>query len=135
MAADRPLINTGVLSQSPAQFSSLWALREGITEAASKEGKTYKYDISVPVSAFKKVVDTTRDHLQSKGLIGDNAVKCVIGYGHVGDGKHQKTIVLDADNRPGNLHLNVIAEAYTPEIQAALEPFVYELVGVSTSIL
>jgi hypothetical protein len=29
----------------------------------------------------------------------------------------------------GNLHLNVVAAAYTPEIEAALEPFVYELVG------
>lgn len=29
----------------------------------------------------------------------------------------------------GNLHLNVVADAYTPEIQDALEPFVYELVG------
>lgn len=29
----------------------------------------------------------------------------------------------------GNLHLNVVAAEYTPEIEAALEPFVYELVG------
>lgn len=31
--------------------------------------------------------------------------------------------------RAGNLHLNVVAEAYSDEVQAALEPFVYELVG------
>jgi FAD/FMN-containing dehydrogenase len=86
LTADKPLINTGVLSQSPAQFASLWALREGIPEAASKEGKTYKYDISVPVVAFKDVVEKTRHRLESKGLIGDKAVKCLIGYGHVGDG-------------------------------------------------
>jgi FAD/FMN-containing dehydrogenase len=35
----------------------------------------------------------------------------------------------DAVLQSGNLHLNVIADAYTPEIEAALEPFVYELVG------
>ncbi|KAF8314317.1 FAD-linked oxidase [Clavulina sp. PMI_390] len=29
----------------------------------------------------------------------------------------------------GNLHLNIIAESYTPEIEAALEPYVYELVS------
>ncbi len=29
----------------------------------------------------------------------------------------------------GNLHLNIVAADYTPEIQAALEPFVYEVVG------
>jgi hypothetical protein len=31
----------------------------------------------------------------------------------------------------GNLHLNVAAAAYTQEIESALEPFVYEVVGES----
>ncbi|KAI0079609.1 FAD-binding domain-containing protein [Panus rudis PR-1116 ss-1] len=114
MDANDPLINTGVLSQSPAQFAALWAIREGLTEAVSKEGKAYKYDISVPLGNFKEVVDTTREHLRSKGMLRDDAVKHVIGYGHVGD---------------GNLHLNVVAAAYTAEIEDALEPFVYELVA------
>ena len=87
MTADKPLVNTGVLSQSPAQFSSLWALREGVPEAVSKEGKAYKYDISVPLSSFKNVIDGTREHLRSKGLLHDKAVKYVVGYGHVGDGQ------------------------------------------------
>ena len=82
-------MNTGVLSQSPAQFSSLWALREGVPEAAGKEGKVYKYDISVPLSSFKAVIDDTREHLRSKGLLHDKAVKYVIGYGHVGDGTYR----------------------------------------------
>jgi len=79
-------VNTGVLAQSPAQFSSLWALREGVPEAVSKEGKAYKYDISVPLSSFKDIVDGTREHLRTKGLLHDKAVKHVLGYGHVGDG-------------------------------------------------
>ena len=86
MEGDEPLINTGVLSQSPAQFSSLWALREGITEAVSKEGKAYKYDISIPTGVFKDVVDTTRERIRERGLLREDAVKQVIGYGHVGDG-------------------------------------------------
>ncbi|EDR15051.1 uncharacterized protein LACBIDRAFT_175753 [Laccaria bicolor S238N-H82] len=114
LEADKPLVNTGVLAQSPAQFSSLWALREGVTEAVSKEGKAYKYDISVPLSSFKDVVDGTREHLRAKGLLHDKAVKHVLGYGHVGD---------------GNLHLNIVADAYLPEIQDALEPYVYEVVA------
>lgn len=87
LEADEPLINTGVLAQSPAQFAQLWAIREGITEAVSKEGKAYKYDISIPLGSFKEVVDKTRDHLRSKGLLGDDGVKHVVGYGHVGDGE------------------------------------------------
>ena len=128
---EKPLINTGVLSQSPAQFSSLWALREGVTEAVSKEGKAYKYDISVPLSTFKEVVDLTRERLRSYGLLGDNAVKHVIGYGHVGDGETVFHCALEIMRWLilGNLHLNIIAAAYTPEIQGCLEPFIYELVG------
>ena len=77
-----------MLSQSPTQFSSLWALREGITEAISKEGKPYKYDISVPIEAFRDVVEKTRDHLEKQGLLNDKAVKKVVGFGHVGDGSY-----------------------------------------------
>lgn len=84
-----PLITTGVLSQSPAQFSSLWKLREGVTEAISKEGKAYKYDISVPLASFKEVVDATREHLRRKGLLREDAVRHVLGFGHVGDGRLQ----------------------------------------------
>jgi len=35
----------------------------------------------------------------------------------------------------GNLHLNVVAQAYTQEIQDALEPFVYEVVGTSPFVV
>jgi FAD/FMN-containing dehydrogenase len=114
LESDQPLITTGALSQSPAQFASLWKLREGVPEAISKEGKTYKYDISVPIAAFKEVVDATKEQLRRKGLLNEDAVRQVIGYGHIGD---------------GNLHLNVAAAAYTPEVESALEPFVYELVA------
>lgn len=125
-----------MLSQSPAQFSSLWALREGITEAVSKEGKPYKYDISVPLSSFKIVVDGTREHLRSKGLLGDNAVKHVLGYGHVGDGKFKYLRCVSTTHAvtPGNLHLNIVADSYTPEIQEALEPYIYEVVGTYQNI-
>lgn len=44
------------------------------------------------------------------------------------------SVIIDLSSCPqGNLHLNVIAEQYTDEIQDALEPFIYELVGTSTS--
>ena len=87
LETEEPLINTGVLATSPAQFSALWAIREGLTEAVSKEGKAYKYDISVPLNKFQEVVDKTREHLRTKGLLHEDAVKYVVGYGHVGDGE------------------------------------------------
>ncbi|KAF9651398.1 FAD-binding domain-containing protein [Thelephora ganbajun] len=114
MDPDTGLVTSGVLAQSPTQFESLWAIREGIPEAVGKAGKAYKYDVSIPVSKFKEIVDKTREHLQSKGLLREDAVKEVVSYGHFGD---------------GNIHLNIAAAAYTPEITAALEPFVFELVA------
>lgn len=86
MDPDVGLATSGVLAQSPTQFESLWAIREGIPEAVGKEGKAYKYDISIPVSEFKAIVDKLKGHLQSKGMLHENAVKEVVGYGHFGDG-------------------------------------------------
>jgi len=81
----------GVLAQDTTQFSSIWELREGITEAAGKTGKVYKYDVSLPVSAMYDVVLATRERLQEKGLYkgegGGGSVKSVIGFGHFGDGE------------------------------------------------
>lgn len=115
MTADEPLIYTGTLSQSPGQFEALWAMRERLTECIQKEGKPYKYDVSVPLARFQSVVDAVRERMIAKDLYGDHAVSKVMGYGHVGD---------------GNLHLNVIAKhGYSPEIEAALEPFIYELIA------
>ena len=117
------------MAQNPAQFISLWALREGVTEAVSKEGKAYKYDISIPLSTFQDVVDNTREHLSKKGLLHDKAVKAVLGYGHVGDGQFLLLLVLPSTHvATGNLHLNIVADAFLPEIQDAIEPYIYEVV-------
>ena len=35
----------------------------------------------------------------------------------------------------GNIHINVVAEAYDPKIEAVLEPYIYELVGTSPLLL
>lgn len=86
MDPDAGLVMSGVLAQSPTQVESLWAIREGIPEAVGKAGKAYKYDVSIPVSKFEEFVDKTKEHLQSQGLLHENAVKDVVGYGHFGDG-------------------------------------------------
>ena len=88
MASDKPLVQTGVLAQSRDQFVQLWGLREGIPEAVSKEGKAYKYDVSIPTSTFKDFVDKVRERLVEKGLYRTpGGVKECIGYGHIGDGE------------------------------------------------
>jgi FAD/FMN-containing dehydrogenase len=86
------LVTTGVMATSQEQFNALWRLREGITEAIGREGKAYKYDISIPVPKFKEAVDLTRARLDKLGLLNDEAVKLVIGYGHVGDGGYRSKL-------------------------------------------
>ena len=80
-------VSDGVLAENETQLQSLWSLREGIPEAAGKYGKTYKYDLSMPVKDMYPLVEELRTRFADKSLgLEDGLVKVVIGYGHIGDG-------------------------------------------------
>ncbi|KAK5953547.1 D-lactate ferricytochrome c oxidoreductase [Knufia fluminis] len=106
------IVADGVVAQDGTQMAELWRWREGITEAIGHHGGTYKYDLSIPIKDLYKVVEDTRERLESKQLIGEGKVaKAVIGFGHMGD---------------GNVHLNIPVRQYDHEVEAAIEPWVYE---------
>lgn len=106
------VITDGVMAQDESQAGSLWSLRESIAEAAGKKGAVYKYDLSMAIPKMNELVEHLRDRFNEAGVLGqDKQIKDVVGYGHIGD---------------GNLHINIVAEAYTPEIEALIEPYVYE---------
>ncbi|KAM9664679.1 D-2-hydroxyglutarate dehydrogenase, mitochondrial [Trichechus inunguis] len=98
------LVTDGTVATDQRKMKMLWALRERITEALSRDGYVYKYDISLPVERLYDLVTDLRARL------GPSA-KSVVGYGHLGD---------------GNLHLNVTGEAFSTQLLGALEPYVYE---------
>ncbi|XP_074046774.1 D-2-hydroxyglutarate dehydrogenase, mitochondrial [Macrotis lagotis] len=98
------LVTDGTVATGSMKIKALWALRERITEALSRDGYTYKYDISLPVEKLYDIV------LDMRSRLGQSA-KNVVGYGHLGD---------------GNLHLNVTAESYSSSLLKAIEPYVYE---------
>ena len=77
------------IAGSPAQRSSLWALREGISEAQKVEGATLKHDVTLPIALLAEWVAQIGPALTSR-LPGVRPVT----YGHVGD---------------GNLHYNLTA--------------------------
>lgn len=113
------LVQDGVLAQDSTQFSKIWQTRESAAEAAGKTGSVYKYDVSVPVDKMYTIVDKMRERLRAADLLqGDGTptgpIRAVAGYGHMGD---------------GNLHINIVANAYSPETEAAIEPYIYELVS------
>ncbi|OWZ53847.1 hypothetical protein LQV05_006572 [Cryptococcus neoformans] len=113
------LVLDGVLAQDSTQFQSIWSLRELIPESAGKAGSVYKYDVSVPVGKMYGLVEKMRERLRKQGVLeGDGnpegPIRAVAGYGHMGD---------------GNLHINIVANKYTEEIEKVIEPYVYEIVA------
>ncbi|KAL2010746.1 hypothetical protein VTN00DRAFT_6553 [Thermoascus crustaceus] len=111
------IVADGVLAQDETQFQSLWRWREGITEALSHLGGTYKYDVSIPLSELYQLVEDCRERLTKMGFVGDDdsfPVREVVGYGHMGD---------------SNLHLNVAVRQYNKEVEKAIEPWVYEWIA------
>jgi FAD/FMN-containing dehydrogenase len=95
---EQGLLSDGVISQSEAQASELWRLREDISESIAYY-PPYKNDISVRISrvpAFVNEIDT---------LLAERYPDFeVVWYGHIGD---------------GNLHINVLKPA-TLELDAFL---------------
>ncbi|XP_004743866.1 D-2-hydroxyglutarate dehydrogenase, mitochondrial isoform X2 [Mustela putorius furo] len=98
------LVTDGTVATDQTRLKALWALRERISEALSRDGYVYKYDLSLPTERLYDLVSDLRARLGSQA-------KHVVGYGHLGD---------------GNLHLNVTSEAFSPSLLADLEPYVYE---------
>lgn len=75
--------------------------------------------MSVPVGKMYGLVEKMRERLRKQGVLeGDGnpegPIRAVAGYGHMGD---------------GNLHINIVANKYTEEIEKVIEPYVYEIVG------
>ncbi len=80
-AIEKEIIYDAVLAQSLSQSRLMWALRENISEAQSKEGKNIKHDIAVPTSLLAELIETTDKQLQH------HFPGCrMVTFGHLGDG-------------------------------------------------
>jgi len=69
------------LSASVAQFRSLWALREDISEAQGADGPTIKHDIALPIACIPDFIERT-DAAITRHFPG---LRLVV-FGHLGDG-------------------------------------------------
>lgn len=103
MMSDRIALD-GTLSSDPSKIKTIWAIREGISEALLHDGFVYKYDISLPLSCLYDLVTDVRVRLNHKA-------RRIAGYGHLGD---------------GNLHLNVTSSCDKEEVFSLLEPYIFE---------
>lgn len=111
-AAEEGLLLDAVVAGSPAQRESLWALREGVSEAQKSEGATLKHDVTLPITALSRFVAEVGP-LLLEALPGLRLVT----YGHIGD---------------GNLHYNISApvgdDATLKREAAELTRIVYDAV-------
>lgn len=80
-AMEAGLLADAVVSSSLAQFDSLWAIRENISEAQGAEGPTIKHDIALPISKIPAFIEST-DAAISKAF----AQVRLVTFGHLGDG-------------------------------------------------
>ena len=78
---EKGLVNDAVLAQSDSQRTSLWTLRESLSEIQKREGGSIKHDVSVPVSAMAAFIARASDAVQ-KEMPGIRPVP----FGHIGDG-------------------------------------------------
>jgi FAD/FMN-containing dehydrogenase len=82
-----------VLAESEQQAHALWRLRESITEAEARTGRSLKHDVSVPISAIAEFLAAADSAVQAS-FPGTQ----INAFGHAGD---------------GNIHYNVIVPAGT----------------------
>jgi FAD/FMN-containing dehydrogenase len=80
-ALEAGLATDAALSASVAQFRSLWALREDISESQGAEGPTIKHDIALPIARIPGFIAQT-DALLARHFPG---LRMVV-FGHLGDG-------------------------------------------------
>lgn len=115
--SDAGLVTDGVVAQSEAQASELWAVRESIPEANRHIGSVSSHDISVPLSAIPVFIPRAT---QALAQIGTYRINC---FGHLGD---------------GNLHYNVFPmpgrtradhEAERPAIKRCVHDIVHDMGG------
>ena len=104
-------VTNGVVAQDDKQAKALWKLREHVPVSINQRGHVFKYDLSLSPKDMYAIVEACRRRL---ARWSDRGV-AVVGYGHLGD---------------ANIHLNISTpdrgQAYHDELQAQLEPWVYE---------
>ncbi|SMY06568.1 FAD-binding oxidoreductase [Flavimaricola marinus] len=111
-AMEAELTDDGVIAQSSAQRTALWAIRENIPEANRRIGSVSSHDISVPLSEIPAFIE---QGAKAIAALGELRINC---FGHLGD---------------GNLHYNVFpvqgkSRADHEDIRGKVKETVHDLV-------
>ena len=88
-AIEQGIAQDGVLAESEAQRAALWSLREHVTEAELRAGRSAKHDVSVPVSAVPAFLAAA-----DQALAAEPDPPRVNAFGHLGDGNIHYNVLL-----------------------------------------
>jgi FAD/FMN-containing dehydrogenase len=80
-AIEAGLIEDATLSASDAQAEAFWKIRDSIAEAERAEGPALQHDISVPVAAMARFIETESPDIEAR-FAGTE----IVAFGHLGDG-------------------------------------------------
>lgn len=114
-ALEAGLASDAALSASVAQFRSLWALREDISESQGAEGPTIKHDIALPIARIPAFIERT-----DAAIVRHFPGLRLVVFGHLGD---------------GNLHYNLspppggMAQADFVALEAPINRLVHDAVA------
>lgn len=108
-AFEAGLVADAAIAQNEQQVKAFWRLREGISEAQLREGKTIKHDISIPIGRMMAFAEEANAAVE-KAFPG---IRFIV-FGHLGD---------------GNLHYNLMrAPSMTDAEFVGLTPQVNRIV-------
>lgn len=103
------LVESGTVAENAAQVKHIWSMREGCATAPNSIGHVRWYDISMPSSQMRDMIEGCRDAIRNAGLDCNNTH--VMGFGHFGD---------------GNLHINcVTVPEYDQKVVDVVDAFMY----------
>ncbi|MGJ7579825.1 FAD-binding oxidoreductase [Variovorax sp. RHLX14] len=105
----------GVIAESERQEGELWLLRESITEAESREGRSLKHDVSVPIARIPAFLQEA-DAAVADAFVGSR----VNAFGHAGDGNIHYNVVVspEADGRALNMLVHDLVVRHGGSISA-----------------
>lgn len=80
-ALEEDLIDDAAIAQSDGQSHAFWTIREQLPMAQVPEGASIKHDVSVPISAIPKFMDTA-----DRAVLEIVPDARICAFGHMGDG-------------------------------------------------
>lgn len=116
-AMEAGLLTDAAVSSTLAQFESLWAIRENISEAQGAEGPTIKHDIALPISKIPAFIAST------DAAIAEAFPQVrLVTFGHLGDGNlHYNVSPFEGQRGPEDV-------AVFMKLEGALNLFVHDAV-------